>query len=84
MTSLTQSEQQTYTHPVSQLLTYGDCLKMEKVGKEWPDYLSLGLTEADIPELIRMATDTSRDEWNEDYPLQMSMLGAHWPNCALK
>lgn len=43
----------TYTPPVSQLLTYGDCRDF----KDWPDYPALGFTEAHIPELIRMAGD---------------------------
>lgn len=43
-----------YTPPVSQLLTYGEeALR----AAEWQDYLSLGLGQEDIPELIRMATD---------------------------
>jgi hypothetical protein len=43
----------TYTSPVNQLLTYGDC----RESQEWPNYLELGLTRDHIPELIRMATD---------------------------
>jgi Protein of unknown function (DUF1186) len=47
---------ETYTDPVAKLLTYGDCSQMDL--RQWPNYLEeVGLTSADIPELIRMATD---------------------------
>lgn len=46
-----------YTSPVTQLLTYGDCPKMERSPNKWPNYLELGLTQAHIPQLISMATD---------------------------
>ena len=36
-----------YTFPVAQLLTYGDCV--EKDVEEWPDYPAWGLMEADTP-----------------------------------
>jgi hypothetical protein len=42
-----------YTHPVAQLLTLGDV----RGKKEWLDYLALGLTQADVPELCRMILD---------------------------
>ena len=45
-----------YPHPVSQLLTYGDCLELPP----WPeelDYLPLGFGQEHIPDLIRMALD---------------------------
>ena len=45
-----------YFHPVSQLLTYGDCLKLPR----WPeelDYLPLGFGSEHIPDLIRMVLD---------------------------
>lgn len=42
-----------YTEPVAQLLEYGD----PREHKEWPDYLSLGLTDEHIPDLINMAID---------------------------
>lgn len=45
-----------YEFPVSQLLSYGNCLELNLID-EWPNYLALGFTESDIPELIRMATD---------------------------
>jgi hypothetical protein len=52
-----------YTDPVAQLLSYGDCSKMDF--KNWPDYpAELGLTLADVPELVRMATDL--DLWEEE------------------
>ncbi len=46
-----------YTPPVNQLLTYGDCQNMGHSPNEWPDYLELGFSEKDIPQLISMATD---------------------------
>jgi Protein of unknown function (DUF1186) len=46
----------TYTEPVAKLLTFGNCKEMDL--KNWVDYVEqVGLTDADIPELIRMATD---------------------------
>lgn len=47
----------TYTSPVDKLLTYGSL--EDEISAGWPDYLALGLGPEDIPELIRMATDTS-------------------------
>ncbi|MGH2412991.1 MAG: hypothetical protein ACRDEA_04715, partial [Microcystaceae cyanobacterium] len=44
-----------YSEPVSQLLTYGDCHALDFF--EWPDYLELGLSGEQIPELMRMVTD---------------------------
>ncbi len=52
------SEQHTATYqpPVAKLLTLGEC-KLTKT-EDWRDYRQdLGLTAADIPELIRMMTD---------------------------
>ncbi|MDX2216705.1 MAG: hypothetical protein SFY66_25800 [Oculatellaceae cyanobacterium bins.114] len=50
----------TYQLPVAKLLTAGEC-KLTKV-KHWKNYRQkYGLTEADIPELIRMMTDA--DLW---------------------
>jgi hypothetical protein len=46
-----------YTAPVNQLLTIGEVALAKS--QRWPNYPEkYGLTEADIPELIRMATDT--------------------------
>ena len=55
-----------YTSPVNKLLTIG---KPESVKPDkWPNYLELGLTLEDIPELIRMATDRKlRDLEEEEY-----------------
>lgn len=45
---------ETYSHPVNQLLTFGDCFKI----KYGTNYLEkFGFTPEDIPELIRMAVD---------------------------
>jgi hypothetical protein len=46
--------QTTYAAPVDALLSIGD-----PHGRQWPDYLTqFNLTAVDIPELIRMATDS--------------------------
>jgi hypothetical protein len=50
---MTNTEPYRYSPPVDRLLTYGDC----QPGREWPDYLQLGLTSEHVSELIRMATD---------------------------
>lgn len=42
-----------HSDAIEKLMQLGDCREF----KTWPDYLALGLTEADIPELIRIATD---------------------------
>jgi hypothetical protein len=42
----------TYTEPVSKLLMLGRPKR-----QEWPDYLQMGFTRADIPELIRLLED---------------------------
>ncbi|MBV9384903.1 MAG: hypothetical protein JOZ78_00585 [Chroococcidiopsidaceae cyanobacterium CP_BM_ER_R8_30] len=44
-----------YSSPVNQLLTYGECHNISPT--DWPNYLKLGISAAQIPELIRMATD---------------------------
>jgi hypothetical protein len=57
-----------YNQPVEQLLSYGDAF----IKGEWPDYLALGLTAPDIPELIRMATDPmllENEELQDDAPI---------------
>lgn len=52
------SQRKWYNPPVDQLLTLGDPREREERGVESAaDYRSLGLDEADGPELIRMATD---------------------------
>ena len=57
----------TYLPPVDQLLTYGDCLELQRKKKK-PDYVTeLQLTAEQIPELIRMATDPKllwADSWH--------------------
>lgn len=49
-----------YSPPVDQLLALGDIRGQE----EWLDYPRLGLTDKDIPELIRLATDQEL-HWGE-------------------
>lgn len=43
---------QAYSEPVNQLLNLG-----YPTIHEWPDYLAMGLTSADVPELIRLVQD---------------------------
>ena len=47
-----------YTDPAAQLLTYGGVVGRTR-DDNWPDYRDLGLTEANVPDLIRMATDSN-------------------------
>lgn len=56
----------TYAPPVDKLLTYGSL--ENEIFEQWPDYLTLGLGPEDIPELIRLATDTKLHNLkDEDY-----------------
>lgn len=48
----------TYRDPVAKLLTYGDCHEMDL--HDWHNYPeTVGLTVDNVPELIRMATDSA-------------------------
>ena len=58
------SQTHNYSPPVDQLLTYREP-GIEKA-EDWPDYVQLGLSSEHIPELIRMATDQSLLEGEED------------------
>lgn len=54
-----------YTGNVAKLLTFGDCSQMD--WDNWPDYpTEVGLQPEDIPELIRMATDPTFDDLDDD------------------
>lgn len=53
-----------YSPPVDQLLTYKEP-GIEKA-EDWPDYSQLGLGSEHIPDLIRMATDQSLIEGEEE------------------
>jgi hypothetical protein len=63
--SLTQSVEEhtvmnsaAYSAPVAKFLSYGECKPIR--AENWPNYpVELGLTLADVPELIRMALDLS-------------------------
>ncbi|HEY9622603.1 MAG TPA: hypothetical protein V6C78_19745 [Crinalium sp.] len=56
---------ETYQDPVAKLLTYGDCRQMDS--RNWDNYPDIvGLTDADIPELIRMATDREFQDIDSD------------------
>ena len=48
-----------YSPPVDQLLAY-----RSGRGYPWPNYLELGFTKADVPELIRMALDLELNSFN--------------------
>ncbi len=53
-----------YSDPVAKLLTYGDCCQLKS---EWFNYPEeLGISQEDIPELIRMATDPQLSELNAE------------------
>lgn len=58
---------ESYAEPVAQLLTLGEPLINSD--DRWQDYASLGLTAANVPELIRMATDTALHDTMEDTPV---------------
>jgi hypothetical protein len=54
-----------YSPPVDRLLSYGKA----SIDKDWPNYVEqFGFTEADIPELLRLAADDSLTEGDEDDP----------------
>jgi hypothetical protein len=65
---------ETYTAPVNQLLTYGDRLPNDPA--DWINYREAGLTENDIPELIRMATDLSFWDLEEEQPEVLAPIHA--------
>ncbi len=54
-----------YPPPVAQLLTLG---MDDEMRWHWPDYLAMGLTERDIPALIRMATDERLNQAGSQNP----------------
>ncbi len=51
---------QGYSGPATALLDYGKG-EDRHFGEPWQDYLALGLTEADVPELVRMVEDRNFD-----------------------
>jgi hypothetical protein len=61
LVTMTEQPESSYQPPVSALLTIGDNDTAWLAPKDCPDYRTLfDLTEADIPELIRLATDMER------------------------
>ncbi len=65
----------TYQPPVSKLLTIGEC-QITKT-EAWPDYRKkFGLTEADIPELIRMMGDV--ELWESEKDLELWSVVHAW------
>jgi hypothetical protein len=58
---------QGYQEPVAKLLNFG-VYKANDWDREWPDYLTLGLAEDQVPDLIRMATDMSLHQSSADSP----------------
>jgi hypothetical protein len=55
-----------YSSPVSELLTVGDCRDF----REWPNYLDLGLGSEHVPELIEVATDNELN-WADSESLEV-------------
>jgi hypothetical protein len=55
-----------YSGAIAQLLTYGGDLPFQV--SDWKDYTALGITSADIPELIQMATDATFYEADDETP----------------
>lgn len=53
-----------YSAPVDKLLAVGDCRKI----KDWPNYLDMGITSANIAELIEMALDEELNNADSDDP----------------
>jgi Protein of unknown function (DUF1186) len=53
-----------FTPPVDQLLNLGDA----RDGREWPDYLGLGIGLEHVLDLIRMATDPALNDAPSDSP----------------
>ena len=56
-----------YTEPVAKLLSWG-AVDPPSSNRRWPDYRQLGLTEENIPDLIRMATDLDLHNAPHDSP----------------
>ena len=56
-----------YADPVAKLLTYG-AVEPRSSNRQWPDYRELGLTEENIPDLIRMATDFDLHNVHQESP----------------
>jgi SEC-C motif len=56
-----------YTEPVAKLLTCG-AVEFGSSPRQWFDYRDLGLTEENIPDLIRMATDLDLHNAPHDSP----------------
>jgi hypothetical protein len=55
-----------YSSPVSELLTFGDCRNF----RGWPNYLDLGLRSEHVPELVEMATDEELN-WADSESLEV-------------
>ncbi len=53
-----------YSATVDKLLAVGDCRKI----KDWPNYLDMGITSANIAELIEMALDEELNNSDSDSP----------------
>ena len=56
-----------YSEPVSKLLTFGS-FDIHRNNEPWPNYLELGITQEDIPQLIRMMVD---DDLNTADPKEL-------------
>lgn len=66
---------QTYTGPEAQLLSFGEPRGFRELDL-WPDYAALGITAADTPGLIAMATDAQLSEIASSNPAVWAPLHA--------
>ncbi len=58
-----------YPSPIDKLLSYATCEDIDITSHEqWPDYLELGFGPEHIPDLIRLATDTTYAASNSEDP----------------
>lgn len=57
--------QDNYTDPVAKLLQYGG-FDIRQNDRPWPNYLELGFSEADIPQLVHMMTDDNLNNAKKD------------------
>ncbi len=64
-----------YSNPIIQLLTMGKCeLSMDE--NDWPDYPATGISEKDIPELIKIVTDKDLLKLDGKNPMVWASLHA--------
>ena len=65
------SSKHEYTKPVSGLLSYGNCLEMNKKSRDWPNYVEeLGFDQTHIDQLMDMALDPDLN-WADSNSLEV-------------